>query len=442
MIKLGDLYSTKELSFIRPEGGTLYFNGACHTPIAIQAYEASSSFHELFGVCSGRGAEGISANLNKLVQDTRNLILDQMRLDKKEWEIVFCQNASQGLNIATNIIAHYLKKTEYKFGVAYHPLSHNSLIIPAKKIIKRFYAKELNFNSELKFPSEFDKLHKMILMPYIDNAFGYDHFSYYYSTVENKKYMGSQRPTQHIILDACQAGTTIFNPVKSDLANMACCAAVAFSCHKVHSEHLGVLAIRKKYLQNTDLLEVEGIDLGGGTLAFFDERGIPNIHKDHRGLEAGLLNESAILAFGAWLKFLTTINYNLLTEMKRATVKIKSELTRICPPDIECMHLEQFIKLRMNGFAGNNIILLGSSKFSASEIEARIINQGMQIRAGKFCVDYGFNKFNLQEGIRISLDWSINNDDPYREVERAITTIATVAYDLSQIRLGNTKSMI
>lgn len=439
-LKINDLYSTKYLSFIRPNEEMLYFNAACHTPISIQAYEAATAYHESFGVCSGRNSGAVSENLDNLITETRNLILKHLKLEKDEWEVVFCQNATAALNMATNIIAHYLRRNYYQFGVSYHSLGHNSLIIPAKKVIKKYLVMELDLPIDLKFSKEHQKVHKLISMPYIDNAIGYNHYGYYHSTIDNRKFMGFQSNYQHIILDACQAATTIFNPIKTGLPSVAPCAAIAFSAHKLHSEHLGILVIRKKYLTDIDLFEIDGLIAGGGTIACYDYHGKPILHKDHKGLEGGLLNEAAILALGAWLKYLSTCRYDLSGEMKKYTSRIRSELAQCAAPDIIPVQLEQYRKLRENGFTNNNIILLKSPNFTASDISSRLYEQHVDNRVGKFCVDYGFNKFGLDDAVRISLDWSINNDKPYREVDRLITAIAEVSLQVGEIKQALNKT--
>jgi selenocysteine lyase/cysteine desulfurase len=434
-IKLSNLYSTKDISFIIPDGDTLYFNGACHTPIAIQSYEASASYHELFGVCSGRGDNKTSANLDSLIDETRHLILSELKLSPSDWEVAFFNNATQALNVATNIIGHYLRRTSYGFSICYHPLSHNSLLLPAKKLAHKYKLPECEISLDLKLPERLDNTEKLIFMPYIDNVFGYDHYGYYQTTVNNRKFMGSQKPKQHIILDACQAGTIIFNPVKTNLPNLSACGAIAFSTHKLHSEHMGVLLIRKRYLKNMDLFEIDGINIGGGTIIGLNENNRPVLHSNYRGLEAGLNNEAAILAFGAWLHFLSTCGYDLTAEMKKHCYDLKAKLPNCIEPDImNLFQLEQFKKLREAGFGNNNIVFLQSNFFTASEIGARLSAFNVEHRTGRLCVDYGFKKYQLKDGVRLSIDWSVNNDDEYKQVDRLITALAQVAYDLGEIK--------
>jgi len=437
LIKLTDLFQTKELSFLRPTDN-LYFNGACHTPISLQALEALQNYHELFGVCSSRGDLGsVSENLNELVEETRHLILQNLKLNASEWDVVFCSNATQGLNMAINIMSHYLRQEHYNFEVSIHPLSHNSVYIPAKKVIRKYKVPELELDLNMKPEyKEKVKTHRLLCMPYIDNAIGYNHYQYFYRNIDNRKFLGKPKNHEHIVLDACQAGTTIFNPIKGDLPLLNPCGAIAFSAHKMHSEHLGILVIRKKYLEKIDLFEVDGVYAGGGTLLNISSTGKPLLHHSHIGLEAGLLNDGAILALGAWLKFLSKYKHNLLAEMQEFTCKLKKGVQDFCVPELEILSIPHYRKIKENGLTNNNIILLQprSGGFPSSELGARLFEKKVECRVGKFCVDAGLAKFGIESAVRLSLDWSINNDKEYREIDKLISILAEIADEMHKDR--------
>ncbi len=440
-MNLNSTYQTKDFAFVRPEGGELYFNSACYTAISMQALEAQEFFYNNFSVCPGRGADSKSLQLMDLIDETRELIKKKFDLESPDWSVVFTNNATSGLNMAINLVSNYIKNKSKSFKIRFSPLVHNSVYLPALKLYNNDTANislvelDINISEEL---NNFERhTEEMVLLPYVDNVFGFDIFNYYFSSISNLKYMGSQRQGQHIILDATQGALKVFNPVfySKNKTSFNGCAALVFSGHKAHSTPIGVLLIRNKYITN-NLLKEKGIYTGGGTISSLNDNSYPIFYNDFKSLEAGLLNAPAILSLGAWLSFLNGKKVDVYYDIHNFYNKIcKSFNTSFLQPYLSKVKLPVFSKLQYGENSSQSIVLINSPNFPSEDLYQRLSQKKVIVRSGDFCVSYGFNKYKIPQSVRISMDWSINNDKPFKEVDRLLNILEEINQDYQSIFL-------
>jgi selenocysteine lyase/cysteine desulfurase len=463
------LISTQDSShlFIKPEDGTAYFNAACHSHPSKIANAAAREFEYTFGVCSGRGAGKKAEALEEMKKETKDLFLDLLRVKRpEEWEVIFTYNCTSAIAMAQSIIAAYIDDNFGRFTVNVHPLSHNSVYLNSLNIADNYGAEWTDIIDPIckDYPSTLDyfsyknpksgktvteKNHRLVCLPFIDNGIGINHWSEFLLEQTNRKFVGCQKDYEHVILDCAQAGlylldqakVTLLNP-KSNGVSIGAAGAACFAAHKFHGEHLGVLVIRKKYLEGIEnLFKVYGLTFGGGTISGLDGEGNPEVFNDYRGLESGLQNDAHIIGLGAWLKFLKEKRTQRIDDslwfkqrsfgqnMTEKTLKIKNYIKRQFSDQLEIIESipNKYTKHPHNS---NNIITMDSLFLSNAEVYQMLQDNGVEVRHGDFCVSYGFNKYGFIDPIRISLDWSTTD----KEVSKLLDVLCLVVDKAREIK--------
>lgn len=454
-------YKTREPSFIKPRDENILLNldGACHTYLSTQALEAWQYYHSEFAVCSGRGGSKLKSDLEDLIEEVREKILNVLELGN-EFEVIFTKNATEALNMAYAIVGNHVEKTcKVGWEIGVHPLAHKSLIAPAQRLSKEYdvnwrpiTVKTDNGTKDFQFPKTWlDSEKKLIYdfvygLPYIDNVFGINHWAaYIYETLPNNKFQNVRLQKRHFIVDATQALPYIFckqgrNENSMYLNNKTCFAkaplrtasAIAFSAHKFHCPHLGILLIRKEYLENENFFKLNNIINGGGNLSF--ENGQFISVPGSTGLEAGLKDNASILAFGAFLDHITDGNddfyrINDLNNLNKDIKKIIREVSNgyLFPADLPPIFSNIY------AYSVNNVLPLITHKmFDPSMVNMFLAEKKIETRSGKFCADYFFKEFQQEEMLRFSFDYSflIEKKENLKKLEN---NIAQIVYEMGDL---------
>lgn len=422
----------KNITFIVNNPDDINANSACHTNISELSDIGRLRFHDTIASCSTRsGVEDI------VVSDCRKLILNTLRLTPDEWEVVFTANATDSLNIATALIYNYIKpkKEDYKFFVS--TSSHNSLYLPAQKQC-------INNGYNLQLFDTFKKnmvINSIVSMPYIDNLLGYNHWKTFFSShklssigIHSKSHNTVFKNT-FIILDAAQAGLTLFNPhynqlhsqnIPKVLPKLNCASAIALSGHKFHAPHIGILVIRKMFLKQ-DLFKIPELRIGGGSCSniSINPNSPSTVSNLHNGLEAGLINTESIYGLYYWLLFLSSIRNDLLKPVKDAvfwlSIQIKEHLHNFNV--IDKHKLNQDFN---NILVAQSIILIDCNKLLASDVSHLLKLANIESRHGTFCCDLAVETFKLDNLLRLSFDYTFTKEKAeivYRELTNIHKTI-------------------
>lgn len=402
----------KNITFIVKDRDNINANSACHTYISEPADFGRLQFHEMIGTCSTRGGDE-----DVVIEDCRTLILTQLRLKPEDWEVVFTSNATDSLNMATALIYNYARGQKNSFRYYVASTSHNSLYLPAQK-------QSVTYNHNLELFDTFEKSmigDSIISMPYIDNLFGFNYWKTYFASKKLSE-LGVFSLTQsniikdtYIILDGAQAGLTLFNPssnhlhlvnILKQLPRLNCASAIALSGHKFHAPHIGVLVIRKKFL-NQDLFKIPEIKIGGGAISYVNPN--PNqpsiISNSCNGLEAGLINTESIYGLYYWLLCLASINNNLLDAPKESVFWLKNQINENLS-NFQVISKKNFNDNFKNVLSTNSIILLDCGALFASDVNSYLQKNNIESRDGTFCCDLAINKFNLKNLLRLSFDYT------------------------------------
>lgn len=404
---------TRKITFIVKDIDDINANASCHTSISEIAHIGRLMFHEEVASCSTRN--GIE---DPVVQDCRKLILKQLHLKEKHWEVIFTSNATDSINIATALIYNYTRSQSIDYRYFVSTLSHNSLYLPAQK-------QAVIYKHKLELFDSFDKSmfkNSIISMPYIDNILGINHWKSFFSQEKlqemkvNCLRQNNVINNTHIILDAAQAGLQLFNPYPNNLhernrwkllPKLDLSSAICLSGHKFHATHIGILVIRKEFLKQ-DLFLMPEIKVGGGSISFVSSD--PNIKsqllQDYRGLEAGLINTESIYGLYNWLLTLEAINNNLLAVPVEAKHWLKSKIDNTLNnfKIIDRSYLDFSFR---NTISGNNIILIDCNQYLSIDVLSELLNNNIESRDGSFCCDLAMQQLKLPNNLlRLSFDYT------------------------------------
>ena len=427
MIELRDLYDDGEdeqfiLDSRKEENDTIYLNYACFTPLLNIAWKAHTNWFLYFALCDGRGNSDLEQNNQYLIDQTKDLILESLQLNPDMYEVIFSYNGTTALRSAVAIISDYVDagygKYKDKISTYIHPLAHNSLRLNVKE-----FGDYYKFNNK-----DFDELYfnrnnvNIIGLPYIDNLIGQNHWELFnkkFKTLKNginhdetveSSVKKSKALSNFVILDCVQAGQTLFyesnkGPYHKSLATAD---ALCFSGHKVYSYNLGILVIKKKFLNGDIKLNKLHNMVGGGSILGYN--GDEPIYKDDIDLvQAGIKNSPSIIALGAVLDLIKretceVRRYNLFKRKRDIKQKAVSLFLE------ELKQFEYAIKItrihERNYYQHNGIVNITSDKFAMSELYAYLSDLGIITRDGACCVNWGCNKYDLHNLLRFSFGFN------------------------------------
>ena len=426
----------KKITFIVKDIEDINANSACYTNLSELSDTGRLRFHDTIASCTTRGGDS-----DMVIEDCRKLILKQLHLQEKEWSVIFTSNATESLNMATALIYNYTRNNKINYRYFVSAFAHNSLYLPAQKqsIIYKHNLEIFDIFNVSMFKNS------VISIPYIDNILGFNHWKSCFNQVKLKE-MGIHSKSQntiidntHIIVDAAQAGLTLFNPVFNQLhprnrwkflPKLDFVSAIALSGHKFHAPHIGILVIRKEFIEQ-DLFLIPEIKVGGGAVSYISTN--PNkaskLLNNHDGLESGLINTESIYGLYNWLLCLSAINNNFLETPSIARVWFKNQIHKNLSnfTVIDRQLLDTKFK---NILSGNNIILIDCGAYFSVDVVNALKLNNIESRDGSFCCDLAIDQLNLSNNLlRLSFDYTFTK----AKAEKIFNVLLTLNNEINKI---------
>ncbi len=380
----------------------IYLDNACMTMRPKQVIEAMNEYYYSYPACGERSQHAWGKRVTDKVNESRKIISGFIN-SRKEEEIIFTKNTTEGLNIVANSFDFGKKNT-----VLLSEKEHNSNLLPW-----------LRLKQQGKINISFVK--------WDDNKSGFDVEDFkakvknagLVSVVWTSNMDGSSSPVEKIVkishenkvpvmLDGAQAV-----PHKTVDVKKLDVDFLAFSGHKM----LGPTGMGALYGKKEMLERLSGLAVGGGTV--FDSKYDSMVweHLPER-LEPGLQNYAGIIGMAAAAEYLKKIG------MK----------------DIE-VHEKKLNKMATDGLLNAGAIILGPKEaelrsgiasFNINGMDfhtlAIMLNESknIMIRSGRHCVHSWFNANNVEGSARASF-YLYNSEEEVKIFNEEIMKIARMA---------------
>lgn len=375
----------------------IYLDGACQSLRPEPVINALNQYYKEFNSCGERVKYKWGRITDEKVNATREKVLDFLKLKKKDYFVSFTLNTTYGLNLLLSQLD--VKKAKIKYIVT-SDIEHNSPFLSSisfakkhgikRKVISRNHDGSVNVKDIPK--------NSIVVLNAASNIDG--------RTLKNIKevikYVHSNNG--YIIIDAAQAmahSSEVLEKTEPD--------AICFSAHKMYAPSLGVMVVRKDFV---NLIETSFI--GGGMVDDVDLESylLSSENPDHlyTKFESGLQAWGEIIALGAaidWLENLPKSAKKTLEENEQKIFNFFKENGTVGNIDIKKEDRDK---------SGKKLHLLNhepasTMSFYVDGLDSHLLGEalageGIMTRTGYFCVHYFLDhKMHFPPLIRISLGY-------------------------------------
>ncbi|MCU0642089.1 MAG: cysteine desulfurase [archaeon] len=362
----------KDFAILNGKNPPIYFDNACTTFRPNSVLGKMNEYYEQYPSCAGRSNHRFGTRVTEELIKARRTVADFFNA-KKESEIVFTRNTTEGINLIANALG--LKKGEI---VLTSDKEHNSNLIPW--LVK---AKSVGIRHEtFKFGDlgDFEKKIKNVRLVSVVHTSNVD------GTTQDVKEMAkiAHENNAVILVDAAQSAP--HKPIdvrKLDIDFLVC------SGHKMLGPSgMGILYGKQELLEKMDYFMAGGETVTNSTYTSFVPEKVPE------KFEAGLQNYAGIIGFAEALRYLKKVG---LGDVEKHEHELNKRLSDgLLKLGVKILGPED-AKLR-GGVAGFNV-----GKMNPHEVSLMLDSYNIAIRSGMHCVHSWFNANKLAGSARASL---------------------------------------
>ena len=285
----------------------IYFDSACMSLKPTQVIDAMNDYYLNYPACAGRSSHRLGDTVTKKVKEARQLIAKFINA-KKEDEIIFTRNTTEGINLFANSIG--LASGDI---VLISDKEHNSNLVPWLLLRDKIgiVVKIISGNEDGSF--NLDNFRQIIAGAKI------------VSIVHTSNLDGATNPIKEIIDIAHKNNVLVFVDAAQSIAhnkidvNDLDVDFLAFSGHKM----LGPTGTGVLYGKSKLLEKLEPYNVGGDTVeysTYTDYKFLPVPEK----FEAGLQDYAGIIGLGEAVKYLNQFNFD---EIKEHELELNTYIT-------------------------------------------------------------------------------------------------------------------
>lgn len=370
----------------------IYMDSACQSMRPQSVINALEDYYKKYNSCGERVKYKWGQEVDKKIDNTRNQVLDFLKLPKKDYVCSFTLNTTFGLNLILN----QLPNGKFK-QIITSEIEHNSVFLPTIELSKRLSIKRLVLKRGDDGSLIYDKndlQNAIIVVNAVSNIDGR-------SLVNLHKLIKDAHDKQGIVIvDSAQAMAHQYNLLSKCDAD-----AICFSGHKLYSSSLGIIVAKKSLLRILDKTFI-----GGGMVLNVQKDGYELVTEDHisNWLEPGLQAFGEIIALGEAIKWLTSIKINGHTSTEyidNLSKKLFDELKKI----------DNIILINKSP---SPVISFYSPKIDSHRLAIFLSTAGIMARSGYFCCHYYLKeKQKLPPLLRLSIGVHITESDIEKTVE-------------------------
>lgn len=372
-----------------------YLDNAAITQVPTCVIESFDYYYSNINSNIHRGVYYLSDIATNLYENSRNKIKKYINTNDAS-ECIFVRGTTEAINLVANSFRHVLKPNDE---IIISQMEHHSNIVPwyllsvytgAKlKVIPILPSGDLDLYS---FKKLISKKTKLVSVMHVSNSIG---------TINNIKEIinFSHDNDVPVLIDGAQA----LGNIKIDVKDLDC-DFYTISSHKMYGPNgVGVLYGKMKYLDN--MVPYQG---GGDMIKHVEFSNIIWNDLPYK-FEAGTPAIANIVAFGACLDFLSSLDFDLLSIYKKKLFNYAVDKINTIPG------------INIVGSPKNRIEVLSFTIDNIHPHDFGTIadNYGVSVRTGHHCTIPLMNYYNLSSTIRISLSFY----NLYKDIDRLVDAI-------------------
>lgn len=356
-----------------------YFDGACQTLRPRIVMDTMNEYFTQYNSCGERVKYAWGRKVDEKVAESREAVLDLLKLRKRDYFVSFTLNTTYGLNLLLSQLELPISR------IITTEIEHNSVFLSTIAFAKRTGAERIILPREIdgSISLENDFSDSLVVVNAVSNIDG--------RRLENVTKLVKQIKKQggFVILDAAQAIGSNFEFLQKVPAD-----AIVFSAHKAYSASLGVMIVRRDLTRFINTSFVGGGMVSGVTADDFEMLDGDHIHSI---FEPGLQAWAEIIALKPALEWL-----------KKA--KKSSRITEFS------QEIFDFLKEQKDVVVLNEksspVISFYHKDLDAHLIAQALSQEGVMVRSGYFCCHYYLKEVkNYPHLVRISLGFHNTKED-------------------------------
>ena len=378
-----------EFSYINNDD--IYMDSACQSVRPQPVIDALQNYYTTYNACGGRVKYKWGQKVDSEVEATRELVIDYLGLNTKNYICSFTLNTTYGLNLILSQLPDGIYNQ-----VTTSEIEHNSVFLPTIELAKRLKIKrnllERDADGNLIYTkSDINK--SVVVVNAVSNVDGRQ-------LLNIKQIIKDVHNTGGIvIIDAAQAMAHYHDLLVGCKAD-----AICFSAHKMYASSLGVVVVRKDLLSQLDKHFI-----GGGMVTAVREQTYDLLPDDMSSwLEPGLQAYGEIISLKNAIEWLKTVRPQGLKPADYIE-KISKQLYE---------GLLEIPGLTILNKAPSSVISFYSKNIDSHRLAIFLSTSGVMVRSGYFCCHYYLiEKLKLPPLIRFSLGIHTTEQDVVKTLE-------------------------
>lgn len=343
------------------DADSIYADSACQSLRPQPVIDALNEYYQTYNACGGRVKYEWGNKVDQAVSETRQAVLDLLKLSARNYAVSFTLNTTYGLNL----LLQQLPSGKFSKIITSN-IEHNSVFLPTMTAAKRLDLPRLVLNRRQDGALDYqqaDLTNAVVVINAVSNIDG--------RKLTNIKQLISDAHEAGgiVIIDAAQAVAH-----HADLLHNIEADAICFSAHKMYSASLGVVVANKGLLS---LIEADYV--GGGMVSHVSKDGFELVASEPESkLEPGLQAFGEIIALGAAIKWLNKV---------KPAGQNKSEYIGGLSQQL-FDGLKKMKGLTLINNQASPVISFYTDKYDAHRLAVFLSTAGIMARSGYFCCHY------------------------------------------------------
>ena len=356
-----------------------YFDSACQSLRPQCVIDALNEYYTDYNSCGERVKYAWGKQVDERVEETREAVLDLLKLKSKHYFVSFTLNTTYGLNLLLSQLELPIKK------VITSEIEHNSVFLSTMTFAEKNQINRVVLSREanglLSLDNDFSN--SLVVVNAVSNIDG-RRLENIAALVKKVKKQGG-----FIILDCAQALGSNYELLQKIPAD-----AFVASAHKMYAPSLGVMIVRKDFAKY-----IKSSFVGGGMVSSVKQDSFEMLAGD----EIHTIFEPGLQAWGEIIAFKTAIDW--LKKQKK-----KSQIDEFSKDIFEFLKTQKGVNV-LNEKA-TPVISFYHDKLDAHLIAQALSDEGIMVRSGYFCAHYYLKEvLNLPHLVRISIGLHNTRED-------------------------------
>lgn len=368
----------KEFPWFKNNPDYIYFDSGATTLKPKIVIDAIVNYYTNWGSNPHNTDSELTYNVNLEIKKVREKVANLINCSYEE--IIFCNGATEGLNLIANGVGGLLNKGDE---VIITKAEHASNLLPWMRLVKTKGIKLIFLGSKNKLPTKNDFINAITnKTKVVTFSSGFNLTGHSLNENEISNAIKNINKDIIIVVDAVQSLQHRPSNTKKGSYDFLVCAA-----HKM----FGPTGIGAIYMKQKWLKIIEPLKYGGGMNFSINENEYI-MYENYMKFEAGTPNTSGILGFGAAIDFINAVGYHKINQYEEELGKYaREQLSK--NPNIKIYNLNDL----------SSTIAINYKGIFAQDLASYLGRNKIIVRSGLSCAKLMNKVLDTEQLVRISL---------------------------------------